>query len=105
MAPKTTVETLAVLAVLARHARTPRYGLEISQEVGLASGTIYPILARVEKAGWVESRWESIDPKIEGRRPRRYYTITAEGQRVAFEGVENSIRRLGDVPRPQWLGA
>jgi hypothetical protein len=37
-------------------------GLEICAAAGLASGTVHPILARLERLGWLESRWEDIDP-------------------------------------------
>ena len=47
------------------------------------SGTVHPIPARLEALGWVESRWEDIDPKAEGRPARRYYRITALGAEQA----------------------
>jgi len=53
------------------------YGLEICALAGLQSGTIHPILARLEKLGWLSSSWEQIDPKQEGRPKRRYYRLDA----------------------------
>ena len=50
------------------------YGLELAEQAGLPIGSIYPILARLERAQWIESAWEQIDPSREGRRPRRYLT-------------------------------
>lgn len=41
------------------------YGLEIGGAAGLASGTVHPLLARLEGHGWLESRWEDIDPKAD----------------------------------------
>jgi DNA-binding PadR family transcriptional regulator len=55
------------------------YGLELVEATGLPPGTIYPIMARLEGAGWVSSRWEEIDPGAEGRPRRRYYRLTADG--------------------------
>ncbi|MFJ9785136.1 PadR family transcriptional regulator [Amycolatopsis sp. NPDC101161] len=51
------------------------YGLELCAETGLPSGTIYPILARLEKAGWLAYELEDIDPSESGRPRRRYYRL------------------------------
>ncbi|MEV0313543.1 PadR family transcriptional regulator [Nonomuraea fuscirosea] len=55
------------------------YGLEICAAAGLPSGTIHPILARLEGVGWLESRWEECDPHKQARPRRRYYHFTPEG--------------------------
>ena len=65
----------------------PLYGLEIATKADLPSGTIHPILARLEKAKWLESSWEPIDPHAEGRPRRRYYKLTDEGAKLAREGL------------------
>jgi DNA-binding MarR family transcriptional regulator len=59
------------------------YGLEIAKRAGIKSGTLYPVLARLESLGWIEGEWENIDPAVIGRRPRRYYTLTALGVSAA----------------------
>jgi DNA-binding PadR family transcriptional regulator len=64
------------------------YGLELAEHARLPIGSIYPILARLERAKWIESAWEDIDPSREGRRPRRYYRLTALGVRSARAVVE-----------------
>lgn len=92
--PRVTAQTQAVLAALLEDPTTPLYGLEISNAVGSPSGTIYPILARLETAGWVESQWEDIDPAIEGRRRRRYYRLTPEGERASRDALAAVARRL-----------
>jgi DNA-binding PadR family transcriptional regulator len=56
-------------------------GVQIGRETKLATGTLYPILLRLEQARWVESRWEDGDPHILGRPRRRFYRITALGAR------------------------
>ena len=66
-----------------------------------AHGTLYRSLARLEKAGLLESRWE--DPQIaadEGRPLRRLYAVTAEGEealararREARESIPGQRRR------------
>lgn len=97
-----TLQTMAILRVLVGEPGKPRYGLEISKEAGLKTGTIYPVLARLERAGWVTSSWEDIDEAAEGRRRRRYYQLTAEGavkaRRVLAETT--SALSLGWTPNP-----
>src|SRR5687767_2380906 len=61
------------------------WGFALARASGLPSGTIYPILRRLEDARLVTSRWEDIDESGEGRRRRRYYRLTGDGQRVARE--------------------
>jgi len=56
-------------------------GAEVGRATKLASGTLYPILMRLEEAGWVESRWETEDPHELGRPRRRLYQITGVGIR------------------------
>lgn len=47
---------------------------------GLPSGTIYPILRRLERDGLARGRWEADDVAHREQRPqRRYYTLTAAG--------------------------
>jgi PadR family transcriptional regulator, regulatory protein PadR len=55
------------------------YGLELVEATGLPPGTIYPIMARLESAGWVSSRWEETSQEPKGRPRRRYYRLTADG--------------------------
>lgn len=63
------------------------YGFAIAQATGLPSGSIYPILRRLEERGWILSRWETIDESREGRRRRRYYRLTDDGFRHAQDAV------------------
>ena len=58
------------------------YGFELAEVTGLASGTIYPILRRLEADGCLTHRWVTVQTDEQPRR-RRYYTLTAEGRRVA----------------------
>ncbi len=54
--PRMTLPTQLVLRALLEDPGAERYGLEIGDTAGLPSGTIHPILARLERLGWVESR-------------------------------------------------
>jgi PadR family transcriptional regulator, regulatory protein PadR len=69
-----------------------RYGYDLMKAADLKSGTLYPLLARLEDQKLVTSAWET--PKLDGDRPRRYYHLTAEGIRVArLELAQLSARR------------
>lgn len=71
------------------------YGLAISRATGLKAGTLYPLLLRLEAAGWVEGRREEIDQRAEGRRARHYYRLTRAGRRVAREALASALDGLG----------
>lgn len=95
-----TWQTQAILATLLRDVAVPHYGLEMGKDAGIPSGTIYPILARLERAGWIESELEKIDPRAAGRRARRYYRLTSEGERAARAEISRTLDCLDPVPRP-----
>jgi PadR family transcriptional regulator len=78
--PRLTTQTLKVLAAI-MSSRDETSGAEIAQVTKLASGTLYPILLRLEQAEWVESQWETEDPHELGRPRRRLYRITGVGAR------------------------
>ncbi|TCO57156.1 PadR family transcriptional regulator [Actinocrispum wychmicini] len=81
VAVRMTLQTRLVLRVLLDAPEDQRlYGLEISRTTGLLTATIYPILTRLEVAGWVESCWEDINPAAEGRPRRRYYQMPIAGR-------------------------
>lgn len=97
--PRMTIQTQAILATLLEDVNQPHYGLEMAKAAGLPSGTIYPMLARLEREGWVESEPENIDASVAGRRPRRYYRLTGEGEQVARAEIENTVARLRPTKR------
>lgn len=62
------------------------YGFEIMRAAHLPSGTVYPLLRRLEADGLVESSWEDAEEAhAEGRPPRRYYRATREGRAALVE--------------------
>ena len=89
-----TLQTLQVLRFLLRDPVGEHYGLEISKGSGLATGSIYPILTRLETAGWITSALEEIDESREGRRRRRYYQLTGLGTHRAREALRNTLSEL-----------
>lgn len=80
-------QTVAVLRALAAAPDTWRHGYELGAEVGLASGSLYPILMRLSDRGLLESTWE--DPPPRGRPPRHLYRLTADGVAAARELAES----------------
>jgi len=92
--PRMTTSVLKIAAALLAGATAERYGLQLMQETGLPSGTLYPILVRLERAGWVESRWEEVDPVAEGRPSRRYYRLTADGAAQARREVATMHQQM-----------
>lgn len=95
------------VAVLKAIGAGTKHGFDIMDATALPSGTVYPILGRLERAGLVRSRWEA--PTVaqrEKRPPRRYYEISAAGVQSLAQSVEH-YRTLGRggrgalTPRPQ----
>ena len=72
-----------VLRVLTADPAAPHYGYDLMKAAGLPSGTLYPMLARLQQEGLVQSEWEARREVAGGRPPRKYYRLTAEGVRVA----------------------
>ena len=101
--PRMTLTVQLVLWALLAEPGREMYGTEIMRAAGLPSGTIYPILARLEDAGWTTARDEDIDPHAEKRPPRRYYRLTGDGAAAAREAMSRAATQLAalgiaDVP-------
>jgi DNA-binding PadR family transcriptional regulator len=79
------LQTLKVLEAFLENPTSELSGADVHQGCGIASGTLYPILLRLEAAGWFTSRWESIDPSSAGRPRRRLYRLTSTGLRGASD--------------------
>ncbi len=78
-----TPKIAAVLKVFLDAPGTARYGMELMQLTGQTSGTLYPNLHRMVRAGWLTVSTEDIDPAVAGRPARRNYTITGDAVTVA----------------------
>ncbi len=85
-----------VLKIFLEDPGQPRYGFEVMRLTGLASGSLYPMLARLERAGWLTKGKENIDPHAEGRPPRLHYTITG----AAVTAARLQLAALSDQYRP-----
>lgn len=77
-----------------------RYGFEVMQITGLASGTVYPALRRLEDAMLIKSKWEKQSiAQTEQRPARKYYEVTKPGRTVLVEA--RSRFRLLEQMTPQ----
>ncbi len=94
--------TTTVARVLREFLETPSepcYGFDLMRATGLASGTLYVILARLERAGWLISEQEDIDPIVAKRPARRLYRLTPDGAQTARQ----ELAELSDKLRPPLL--
>src|SRR5215510_10080631 len=76
------------------------YVFDIMDATGLPSGTVYPILSKLEESGFIKSRWE--DARVarrEKRPPRRSYEITGDGREALRDSVEKYRKLQQLVPR------
>lgn len=79
----------------------PPWGYRICEDASLGSGTVYPVLVRLEELGWIEGRWETGTPADRPR--RRFYTLTGTGRQeytAALARRRGGRRWLALKPRP-----
>ena len=98
--PRLSHQTLRVLRVLLDRQPQEAAGSEICKQTGMLSGTLYPIVMRLERSGWLKSRWEEVEPRAVGRPRRRLYRLTALG----YNKTNEALSELGvlDVGRSEW---
>jgi PadR family transcriptional regulator, regulatory protein PadR len=95
--PRITSQTLKVLGALISSKDIS--GAEIARVTKLSSGTLYPILMRLEHHEWIKSEWEEGDPRKLGRPRKRLYRITALGVRNARREFKEIKAAIGG---PAW---
>jgi DNA-binding PadR family transcriptional regulator len=81
--PNTSHQTRVLLATLLERSQIWRHGYDLSNETGLRSGTLYPLLMRLSEQGLLESRWQEAERP--GLPPRHVYRLTARGVALAQE--------------------
>jgi PadR family transcriptional regulator len=92
--------SVATALVLDALDRGSRHGFDILDATGLPSGTVYPILRRLEQDGLATSRWESARvAQQEQRPPRRYYVLTVTGQALVADARARFPILATAVPR------
>jgi len=77
------------LTAFSDNVRSEIAGADIMKSAGISSGTLYPILLRLERAGVLASRWEKDTPQDLGRPRRRLYRITSAGAAIAHEALDD----------------
>ncbi len=98
----------AELMILSLVEARPRHGYEISKLIEARSdgalsfhvASLYPLLYRLEKRGWIEGRWV----EKAGQRRRRYYKLTSEGKKVLAaqrNTWESFVAAINRVTRPE----
>ena len=104
--PAETRITYPTALVLLAVAGGLRHGFDIIDATGLRSGTVYPILRRLEDAALLRSQWEAeAMARAGGRPPRRYYEHTGAGAQAAREALRrypriDQVVAGGDAPAP-----
>ncbi len=71
----------SLLAALLEAGERWSHGYELTRLTGIRSGTLYPILIRLEQQGLLEAEWQR--SSAGGRPPRHAYRLTASGCRLA----------------------
>jgi DNA-binding PadR family transcriptional regulator len=85
-------EELDIVAAMLGDPIAWHFGLVVSGAAGIPAGTAYPAMARLERSGWLESRW---DEAPLGTARRRLYRLTGAGQRAGLEIVREKPQRSG----------
>lgn len=93
-----TQPALKVLRFLLGKPLEPMSGAQISMATKVGAGTLYPMLARMERAGWLVGEWEEIDPSEAGRPKRHLYRLTGVGHRSA----QNALAEL-QIPHGEFI--
>lgn len=83
-----------VLAILADAGNGSLHGYELCRRAGVKSGTLYPLLIRLEGLGFLEARWVAATEP--GRPPRHAYRLTATGRDLARDNPP--LAATGDWP-------
>lgn len=99
--PNTSLQTRSLLGALAAKPQSWRHGYELSKLTRLKSGTLYPLLMRLEAQGMLASRWGA--PVAPGRPPRHLYRLTRAGlalarEREAMWTAAGAAGRLTETP-------
>ena len=85
--PRLSHQTLRVLCVFLDQPTEALSGSDIWKQTGMLSGTLYPILMRLEGSRWLQSKWERLDPSEAGRPRKRLYRLTGLGYNKTTEAM------------------
>ena len=101
----------AELMILSLEEARPRHGYEISKLIEAKSegvvrfnvASLYPLLYRLERRGWIQGRWV----EKAGQRRRRYYSLTPNGrtvlgeQRASWQELLSALQRVTGISTPE----
>jgi DNA-binding PadR family transcriptional regulator len=90
-----------VLAAFFAEPHDAQYGFGLMRTTGVKSGSLYPMLDRLKRKGWIDGIDESIDERAAGRPRRRLYRLTGLGEREGRTALIEFYRYVGPVPG--WL--
>lgn len=93
--PRVTLAVATLLRIFLEDPAEPRYGYDLMRLTTYPSGKLYPILARLERAGWLHKEIEQIDPSAAGRPARRHYRLSAEGLTAARRALAAVNEQVG----------
>ena len=96
------IQAISILRALAADPARWRYGYDLSIEVRLKSGSLYPILVRLADRGLLESTWE---PGLEGRPPRHLYRLSTAGREYVAALPATRSARTASPPSARWSEA
>jgi PadR family transcriptional regulator PadR len=83
-------QTLQLAELFLQHPAAWQYGYDLSRQTSLKSGTLYPLLMRLQSHGILETRWEAGEP---GSPPRHLYRLSSEGKAWARECLAEARAR------------
>lgn len=90
----------ALLAILLEARDCWRHGYDLAKRAGIKSGTLYPLLIRLEAQGCLEAEWQPAAE--EGKPPRHAYRLTAAGVQLA---LANPPQAVGTMAPPRAVKA
>lgn len=95
---RVTVAVARVLREFIADVSEARYGYELMQLTGFPSGKLYPILARLQRAGWVSRERENVDTAKAGRPARYLYRLTPHGAEAACSELSALTSQIAPTP-------
>jgi DNA-binding PadR family transcriptional regulator len=95
------IQTRQIFQALLDAPEAETYGFELVKVTGLQSGSVYPILRRLEDEQLITAREEVIDPNAKRPRYRIFYRLTTDGRRVAREATREKSQALRSL-NPGW---
>ncbi|QEG41965.1 PadR family transcriptional regulator [Roseimaritima ulvae] len=102
------IRSCADMVILTVLRSRPMHGYDVLQSMGefgdgqfrFKQGTLYPLLYRLEREGWIKSKWQV----PETGKKRKVYSITAEGRRVLKQRTQQWERFSTSVNAILWEG-